>query len=373
MAIRKRLNKEGKVTGYQVTVEGVRGPNGERKRFSKTVSTMKEAKETERKMLNQLANGGIIKPTVVLTQHWVNTWLNVHKPNISPTTRSGYEEKLRNYVIPAFGHVPINNLQATAIQAWINSMDIQGLAPRTIKNAYQCLYSSMKKAVQLRMLPYNPCEGVVLPKIVDYNAEILSDSEIKDAIDAARGTSSFLMVFLCLAAGVRRGELDALKWEHIDLDKGKIHIVDNRVSVKGKTLTKDPKSKSSKRSIPIGRKICETLRIAKEEYEEERSAYGPGFCQEGYVLHLKDGSPYHPDSLTQKWRRFEAKHNLKKCRLHDLRHSCATSMVANHIKPKTVQKILGHSSYKITMDLYVHNTEAMEEEAANIMDQVICP
>ena len=73
MAIRKRTNKEGKIIGYQVTVEGVRGPNGERKRFSKTVRTKQEAKETELKMLNQLASGGIQKATPMTVQTWINT------------------------------------------------------------------------------------------------------------------------------------------------------------------------------------------------------------------------------------------------------------------------------------------------------------
>ena len=223
------------------------------------------------------------------------------------------------------------------------------------------------------MLPYNPTEGVVLPKIEEYNAEIYTDEEIQLAINTARGTSAFLLVFLGLAVGLRRGELDALKWQHIDLTKGIVKIVDNRVSVKGGTKTKDPKSKSSKRTITIGPGVCEILKTAKAEYEEERKAYGPVFSNEGYVLHLKDGSPYHPDSLTQKWDRFMAKHGLKHIRLHDLRHSCATSMVANNVDTKTVQKRLGHSSYKTTMDLYVHRTQAMDDNAANMMDKVICP
>ena len=372
MSIRKRTSKEGKVS-YQVTVEGVRGPNGERKRFSKTVRTKKEALAAELEMQNQLNSGGIQRFTPMTIKTWVTTWLAVHKPNIEATTRAGYEEKLRNYVIPALGHIPINNLDATTIQNWVNTMRDQGLAPRTIKNAYQCLHSSLKKAVQLKMLPYNPCEGVVLPKVEEYNAEILSDDEIKATIEAAKGTSAFLMVFLCLAVGVRRGELNALKWQHIDLDKGKVHIVDNRVAVKGGTVTKGPKSKSSKRTITIGPSICEVLKTAKAEYDEERKNYGPSFCPDGYVLHLKDGSPYHPDSITQKWNRFKAKNNIKNSRLHDLRHSCATSMVANNVDPKTVQKRLGHSSYKTTMDLYVHRTQAMDENAANIMDSIICP
>ena len=372
MAIRKRTNKEGKITGYQVTVEGVRGPCGERKRFSKTVPTMKEAKETERKMLNQLASGSLPKTTPMTVQTWINTWLNVHKPKIEATTRAGYEEKIKNYIIPAMGPVPIANLNQTFIQSWVNSLNDRGLAPRTIKNAFQCLHSSLKKATELRMIPFNPSDHIELPKIEAYNASVLSDSEIQAAIAAAKGTSAFLMVFLCLVVGVRRGELDALKWSHMDLDKGKVYIQDNRVAVKGGALTKAPKSKASKRTITIGPGTCEVLKQAKAEYEAERKAYGPGFYDEGYVLHTKKGKPYSPDSLTQKWRRFHIKHNLKDCRLHDLRHSCATSMIANNIDPKTVQTRLGHSNSRITMDLYVHRTQAMDDHAAEIMDSIVC-
>lgn len=373
MAIRKRTNKEGKVTGYQVTVEGVRGPCGERKRFSKTVPTMREAKETEREMLNQLASGSIQRATPVTTATWLSTWLDVHKPNIEATTRAGYEEKIRNYIIPAMGHIPINHIDGTFVQSWVKSMDDRGLAPRTIKNAHQCLHSAMKTAVQLQMIPHNPCQYTILPKIEDYNAEVYADSEIQSAINAAKGTDAFLLVFLGLSVGLRRGELCALKWQHIDLANRKIQITENRVSVKGKVITKQPKSKSSNRTITIGKKACDILYAAKQEYEEKRKNYGPGFSKDGFVIHLKDGSPYHPDSLTQKWDRFMAKHGLKHIRLHDLRHSCATSMVANHVDTKTVQKRLGHSSYKTTMDLYVHRTQSMDDNAAEIMDTIICP
>jgi len=370
MAIRKRTGVNGKVT-WQVTVEGVRGPNGERKRFSKTVRTKKEAQDIERDMLNQLANGGIQKVTPMTTETWLRTWLSVHKPNIEATTRAGYEEKIRNYIVPAMGNIPINHIDGTFVQSWVKDMAERGLAPRTIKSAYQCLYSALKTAVQLRMLPHNPCEYTILPKIEEYNASVYSDTEIQAAINAAKGTDAFLLVFLGLSVGLRRGELGALKWQHIDLVGRKINIVDNRVTIKGKVITKQPKSKSGKRTITIGQSACQILSTAKEEYEEKRKAYGPGFSKEDYVIHLKDGSPYHPDSLTQKWDRFMAKHNLKHIRLHDLRHSCATSMVANNVDTKTVQKRMGHSSYKTTMDLYVHRTQAMDDRAAEVMDQVI--
>lgn len=372
MAIRKREGKDGKIT-WQVTVEGVRGPNGERKRFSKTVRTKQEAKEVERQLLNQLSAGGIQKFTPITVQNWIHTWLTVHKPNIEASTRRGYEEKIKNYIIPALGNYPIANLTQTLIQDWVNNLNKQGRAPRTIKSAYQCLHSSLEKAAELRMIPYNPSDHIVLPKIEDYQAEIYTDAEIQTAINTAKGTNIFLLVFLGLAIGLRRGELAALKWEHIDLNQRQIRITENRVSIKGDVVTKSPKSKSSKRTITIGQSTCDILKTAKEEYEADCKAYGPGFRTEGYVIHLKDGSPYHPDSLTQKWDRFMAKHNLKHIRLHDLRHSCATSMVANNVDTKTVQKRLGHSSYKTTMDLYVHRTQAMDDHAAEVMDRVICP
>ena len=372
MAIRKRVNKEGKVTGYQVTVEGVRGPCGERKRFSKTVPTMKEAKETERKMLNDLANGGIQKVTPMTTETWVRTWLSVHKPDIEETTRNGYTEKINNYIIPTMGHIPINKITGTFVQAWVKDLSELGKSPRTIRSAHQCLHSAMQTAMQLQMIPNNPCQYTILPKVDAYSAEVYDDTEIQRAIDAAKGTDIFLLVFLGLSIGLRRGELGALKWQHIDLVNRKIHITENRVAVKGSVITKNPKSKSSKRTITIGPNTCSILQTAKEEYEAKREAYGPGFSKEDYVIHLKDGSPYHPDSLTQKWDRFMAKHGLKHIRLHDLRHSCATSMVANNVDGKTVQKRLGHASYKTTYDLYVHRTQAMDDHAAEIMDSIVC-
>lgn len=372
MSIRKRTSKEGKVS-YQVTVEGVRGPNGERKRFSKTVRTKKEALAAELEMQNQLNSGGIQRFTPMTTEAWLNTWLAMYNPDIADTTRNSYREKMDNYTIPMLGHIPIQNLNANLIQGMVKTMDDQGKSARTIKNTITNLNSAMKKAVELRMIPYNPCSGVVLPKIEAYNAIVYDSKEMQMALNAAKGSDIYLLVLLGLSVGLRRGELDALKWHHIDLDHGFIHIVENRVCIKGQVITKKPKSKSSYRTLAIGPEICEILRTAKEEYEEQKANYGPGYCADGFVIHLKNGQPYHPDSLTQKWDRFMAKHDLKHIRLHDLRHSCATSLIENNVDPRTVKDRMGHASTKTTMDLYVHRTQAMDENAANIMDSIICP
>ena len=323
-------------------------------------------------MLNQLASGGIQRITPMTTATWMTTWLSVHKPDIEETTRRGYQEKIDNYIIPAMGYIPISNITGTYVQSWVKDLCDRGLSSRTIKSAHQCLHSAMKTAAQLQLRPHNPCQYTILPKVDAYTAEVYDDQEIQTALNAAKGTDAFLLVFLGLAVGLRRGELCALKWHNIDLESKKIHINENRVTVKGNVITKAPKSKSSNRTITIGPSACSILQIAKAEYDAKRKAYGPGFSKDDYVIHLKDGSPYHPDSLTQKWDRFMTKHGLKHIRLHDLRHSCATSMVANHVDGKTVQQRLGHASYKTTYDLYVHRTQAMDDHAAEIMDNIVC-
>ena len=90
-----------------------------------------------------------------------------------------------------------------------------------------------------------------------------------------------------------------------------------------------------------------------------------------YVIHKSNGEPYNPDSITQKWERFLEKNNLRKLRLHDLRHSCATLMIANGIDPKTVQYRLGHADISITMNTYAHCTPQMDQAAAQTMDKVV--
>lgn len=222
------------------------------------------------------------------------------------------------------------------------------------------------------MIPYNPCEGVVLPTIEPYAIQVYTNEEIQAALKAAEGKDIYLLVFLALAVGLRRGELCALKWSNIDFNKKKIHITESRATTKGNVFTKDPKSHAGRRTITIGPNTCEILKIAKAEYEEKKEAYVQAFCKEDYVIYKKNGYPYHPDSLTQKWDRFMSKHNLRHIRLHDLRHTCATTMAENHVDTKTIQVRIGHASSKTTTDIYIHRTQAMDDNAAEIMDNVIC-
>ena len=337
--IRKRTTKSGK-TSYQVIVESEHDPlTGKRERQYKTVNgTRKQAEALLRKMIGEVEEGNIITTSSLKTGDWLIQWVNTYLPNIEETTRAGYNDRIKNCIIPYLGSVPLKSLKANNIQQWINQLHIQrGLSPKSIKNIYLNLKAALDKAVILRMLSYNPCTGVELPKLQKYKAEIYDKNEIALLLDTAKGTDIYLIVLLTVSIGFRRGELIALRWDDVDFENGIIHVRHNTVLADGKTIHKSPKTSAGVRDISIGDNLVRTLKEAHTQYLLNKISYGSDFVDSNLVICQKNGKPYHPDSITQKWERFVAEKGLKHIRFHDLRHPYVkhTTKKYNSEKQKT--------------------------------------
>lgn len=219
------------------------------------------------------------------------------------------------------------------------------------------------------MIPHNPCIGAELPKMKRYQAQVYTSAELNKLLTAAKDTDFHLSIAIMSATGIRRGELLALKWENVDIPNRVIHIKENMVQAGTEILEKSPKSDSSLRDISIGTKLAALLSTAKMQYHVDKSE--PGFRDLGYVIHKPNGTPYRPDSMTQKWNRFLKANNLRYIRLHDLRHTHATLLLQSGVNVKTVQDRLGHSDVTITLNTYAHVTSDMAQEAANKIDGII--
>ena len=362
--LRKRINKNGSIS-YQLTAEGDRDPlTGKRERKYKTVTGTKKQAEAElRKMISDLETGNITTPSAIKLSNWMDTWLTTYLPNIEQTTKDDYKSKIALYIKPTLGHIPLKALKNNDIQAWVNNLNKIGKAPKTIRNVYNNLNAALKQAVVLRMIPYNPCEGTVLPKLQKPQTNVYNIAAIQHALTIADDLSTYLIILLGASVGLRRGEMAALQWKDIDLVKNTISISQNRVHTTMGVLEKAPKTQAGKRTLTIGHDVAKALSDAKSIYDAA-AANTPGFKNLGYVLFKENGAPFHPDSLTQKWERFVAKHNLPPIRLHDLRHSNATAMIAAGVNAKVVQHRLGHANISITLDTYTHVLPEMDQEAA---------
>lgn len=370
--IRKRTGKNGGVS-YQIIAEGDCDPTtGKRDRRYQTVKgTKRQAEAALRKLIDDLEQFNVTTASAIKLSDWMENWLTNYLPNIEATTRVGYKETLKNYINPHLGNIPLKALRNDSIQAWINKLNQRGLGAKTIRNAYNNLNAALKKAVVLRMIPYNPCEGTVLPKLKRPKTKVYNTEDIQKALQATSGTTMFLPVMLALLTGMRRGEICALKWKNVDFNNKRIHICENRVHGEKEVIEKAPKSEAGNRTIPMSKEVASLLSEARLQYYNDAAAYGPAFRDLGYVLHNENGTPYHPDSLTKKWRRFLERSNLPYVRFHDLRHSNATALIAAGVNPKTVQQLLGHSDISITLNTYTHVLPSMEQEAVDTLDRVI--
>ena len=370
---RNRGIKNGK-TSWQLTVECDRDPiTGKRDRHYKTINgTKKEAESALRKMILQYETGSPVKQSSLKLKDWMQQWLNLYLPNIEGTTRESYTEKINTHIIPELGHIPLKALNTATIQTWINKLHQEkNLAPKSVRNIYLNLNAALEQAVTLRMIPYNPTAGVVLPKREKYTAEIYDKAEVDKMLNVAKGTDFYIPLLLAVYVGLRRGELVALKWSDIDLDKGIIHVRHNAVMVNGELVIKAPKSAAGIRDVAIGNKLVTELRKEKLQYNKNKIAHGKDFVDSDLVICKPNGEGFRPDSITQKWDRFVERNNLKRIRFHDLRHTCATLMAQAGVSPKTAQERLGHADVSVTMNIYTHSTERMNRTAATLLDTMI--
>ena len=358
---------------YQITIEGGYDElTGKRIRAYKTVKGSKrEANSVMHKMITEMEEGKLTQRSKKKVSEWMDEWLENYLPNIEETTRRGYRNKIKCYIKPAIGDIFIKALKPEHVQRMVNDMIDRGLAPKSVRDAFNNVNAAMKKAVKLRLVPYNPCEAVELPKLKRYRANVYTLDMIHNLLDTAMGTDMYLPVFLLVMVGLRRGELLALTWGDIDFDNNILKVRRNMVNGENGIVIKAPKSESGIRDIRLGSDVMAVLKEAKAQYAKDAFSYGLGFQNLGFVIRQEDGSPYRPDSMTQKWERFLETYNLPKIRLHDLRHSNATALIQAGVNPKVVQQRLGHADVQITLNTYTHVLPEMDMEAAAKLDSLI--
>ena len=198
-----------------------------------------------------------------------------------------------------------------------------------------------------------------LPRLIKPKEAVLTPEMVQKLLSAAYGTDVYLILILGFALGLRRGEMAALRWPDIDLDKGIVHIHLNRVNAGSKVIEKSPKTSAGVRDINLGDRLVQILKSYRGK------ANGP------FVLSRADGQPYSPDTLTRKFKRFLERNGLPDIRLHDMRHINATLLCEAGVDPKTAQVRLGHASITTTLGIYVHTTDGLCRQAADKIDKIL--
>ena len=270
---------------------------------------------------------------------------------------------IRCHILPALGNIPIQKLTVRDVQRFVSKL--QGtLSPVHVRNIHGILHKALKKAVSEDMLRENVCDRVTLPRLETNEMRALTQMQAQQLLQAARGSDWEALLIVALTTGLRHGELRALKWSDVDLDKGELHVQHTAGRVPGYGyIESEPKSKKSRRTVALHAFVIEILKSHRIAQLEQRLKVGGTWQDLNLVFPSKTGNYFHKGTLYRNFHKILAKAGLPLMRIHDLRHSAATILLAMGVNIKVVQEILGHSNISMTLGIYGHVLPGMQEEA----------
>jgi integrase len=354
---------------------------GKRRIATSTVKGNRRAAEKElRRLLRTLDTGEHVDPTRMTVREWLTAWLAAAREEVSPKSHERYSEIVENYLAPELGALPIVKLAPAHIGVVYAKWATEGrrdgkpggLSPRTRRHIHRILKAALGRAVEQQVLARNPADAFRkrLPKVERREMVTLTAEQSARLLNAIKHTRVYRPVLIALATGMRRGEVLAVRWRNIDLERAAVRVVESLEQTKGGTLRfKAPKTERM-RAITLPAYAVEELRRLKREQAEELLALGIRQSCETLVCARADGEPHQPRSLTHEFTYFIRRlKDFPRVRFHDLRHSHATQLLLAGVHPKVAQERLGHSTISTTLDLYSHVTETMQEDAATELDR----
>jgi integrase len=346
---------------------------GKRKRqWHSFQGTKREAAQERIRLLATLNHGTALEPNKTSLAKYLDQWLGHIRPSVSPRTAERYGELVAKYLVPTLGDVLLPKLTPMLISAGydrIRTSRTKGhgdLSPRMIGHCHRVLSAALRQAVRWRLLQFNPAADVKPPTVERHKLTTYSFAQAADALEALRGSWLHVPALLGLMCGMRRGEIAALRWGAVDLDTGRLRVMQSAEQTRAGVRYKEPKSGQA-RAIALSPAVVAELRAHRVRQMEMHLRLGLRMNAESFEVARADGAPYAPDTISNEWRRVPL-NGLPRVRFHDLRHTHASHMLASGAHPKIASERLGHSRVGITLDLYSHVVEGLQEDAVARVD-----
>ncbi len=250
-----------------------------------------------------------------------------------------------------------------------------GLDRRTVNYVHTILHRAFKDAVRWGRLARNPADAADPPRASQKSdgVQAWDAATLRTFLARSRESGDRLHALWVLLAttGMRRGEAIGLRWKDVDLDKGRLRIVQTITQTRSKVTIGEPKTSSGRRSIALDNATIDVLRDHRKAMLEERLLVGPDFSDEGLVFHHPDGACLRPDAVSAQFLRRVGRYGLPRLTLHGLRHTWATLALEQGIHPRVVQERLGHSTIAITLGIYSHVAPTLHDEAASRVSSLL--
>lgn len=418
---------------YKITVSNGRDLNDKQIRKTVTYTPKaktpkaieKEVEKFAQDFEDRLKNGDYLSGDEITFREFVKIWEKnyIDRSNRSVRVKEEYKERIEGRVLKELGHMKMSKIKATHVDNIIHRMTDEGKSPATVRQYFIAINSVFKYAFKKEIIRENPCLRCDdLPTSeADTDLHYFTLEQAKRFLGALDQEFPFVVkarkrkdssgeeytvksytttrkispmwkayFYLAIYGGFRRGELIALNWEDIDFDKRSVRITKSVTKTRTQgQIIKDPKTPKSIREIKLPRECFEILKDWKKE--EISLMWKLGSAWEGYrgkdfdrnsvFIRLDNGERMDVDTPTHKFKEIVQMYNetlpedkedlvLPDIRLHDLRHTSATLLLASNTDIETVSHRLGHSRASITLDVYGHALKTMDEKASDTLEMI---
>jgi integrase len=303
---------------------------------------------------------------------WLEEWLSVkRRQGTRASTLRGYEWLIRQHIRPGLGGIRLDKLTPTDIRHLVERKAESGLSAQSVRLMHALIRNALADAEREELVHRNVAKQVRPPVTQREEVRVLTVEDARRLVGVIRG-DRFEALWVCaLTLGLRKGELLGLRWSDIDFGDATLTVRQALQRVGGHLVLVEPKTARSRRVVPVPPPTLAALCGHRRRQKADQLAAGPAWRDTDLVFATHLGGPLEPRNVNRSWYAIRSRAGLTGFRLHDLRHSCASFMLAAGASPRTVMKTLGHSQIGLTMNTYTHVLPEIERAAIDAAARVI--
>lgn len=362
------LRSDGRYAGaaYVVTRDGARRRQtvyGKTRR--EVVAKLRTVQERSAQGVPAYGRGAPLSDYLV---RWLDT---VAVERVRPKTLANYRLFVVRHIGPVIGTRRLGALNADDVRSLIAAKRTQGLAERTIRQMHATLRVALQHAVHERLVPTNVAAGITVRINQESSIDPFTPEEARVFLRTVQGDPWQALWVVAVTVGLRKGELLGLRWEDVDLGGKTIAVRRSLQRIGPELVTAPPKTRSSVRTLSLPAMAVEALGSHRVREERKSTALGQRWARARPVFTTATGQLVDPRGVNRVLDRTLAAADLRRIRVHDLRHTCATLLLSQGVPQRVIMEQLGHSSIAVTMNIYAHVMPAMRTDSAAKMDELL--
>lgn len=303
-------------------------------------------------------------PSLLRLGTYLEKWLDDVKPRLAPATWRKHESIIRVHVVPGLGHRRLSELSVTDVRRWLGSGTMDGQTRRHLRAT---LRRALGDAIRDGLLLRNPAALAEPAPLDKAERRILSAEDVRLVTYEARDELYWPLWVVIANTGLRVSEALGLAWSDVDLQRREVRVRVQLARQDGTWVRRPLKTRKSKRTVPLTEDAIEALRVQRERQIVAQDVRPI----DGLVFTTPTGYPVHSSNILPDWYRTLSRLGLPKVTTHDLRHSAATIMFRQGVPIEAIADLLGHSTTRVTADLYRHRVPEVQRSAIDLLAKAI--